>query len=273
MRIVDSFELKALSYIGIGPSVRLTLIEDNDDLAKCDMSSIKILGNCSNILFARDSYESGFGRLDGEFRKMAVVDREKCIVRAGAGMSVNSLILQCAELGMGGMEELYGIPGTIGGMIRCNAGAYGREIKDNLISVSTMDNEIPAEHIEFSYRHCSMRDTMLFAVFRMQHGDKDSIIEKVRAFRKERQQRMPVGRSLGSVFKNPSPKQSAWELIDRCGFRGKCEKDICVSEEHANIIINTGKGSAHDFISLAENIRKTVREQTGTELEYEIEIY
>ncbi len=272
MRIIDSFNLCALSYVGIGPSVRMILIESNED-AGPHLKNMKILGNCSNILFSKDHYEIDFARLDGDFRKMFVIDQENGIVRAGAGMSVNSLILQCAEHDMGGMEELYGIPGTVGGMLKCNAGAYSSEIKDNLISIVTVSGNVKAEEIKFGYRSCSIDETVLFAEFRMMHRKKADIIETVRKYRKERTERMPTGRSLGSVFKNPSPDIKAWSLIDMNGFRNKCVNDICVSDRHTNIIINRGAGTAQDFLALTQEIIDTVKKNNGIQLEYEIEIF
>ena len=185
-------------------------------------------------------------------------------------------MLACQE-SLGNIEFLAGIPGTIGGALRMNAGCYGTEIKDILEVAFVLNpkgklHALTNEDMGFSYRHCSIPEDWIFigARFKGKLGSSAAISDRMNSLIKMREQTQPVNsRTGGSTFANP-PGHSAWKLIDDAGCRGLKIGDAQMSELHCNFMINTGTASAEDLESLGEEVRTRVLATSGIQLDWEI---
>jgi UDP-N-acetylmuramate dehydrogenase len=199
------------------------------------------------------------------------------VVSAGAGALDLNVALAAAEAGIAGVEFLSGIPGTIGGGFPTNAGAYGSEFKDVLISADVVGrggriHRASAAELGFSYRHCSAPPDWIFtcAIFRGARGDHAAIAQRMAEIRAMRAASQPIrARTGGSTFANPAGHQ-AWQLIDAVGCRGLARGGAMVSEQHANFLINTGNATAADVEALGEEVRRRVHDRFGIILEWEI---
>jgi UDP-N-acetylmuramate dehydrogenase len=232
------------------------------------------LGVASNLL-VRDGGLAGVTiRLGGEFARVRI-DGDKVV--AGAGALDLTVAEEAFVAGLAGLEFLSGIPGTIGGAVKMNAGAYGREIVDLIESAvlvtragKVMTLEGPA--LGLSYRHSTLPEGAIVveATLRGQTDEPDRIAERMRDIHARRAETQPIrARTGGSTFANP-PGAKAWELIDRAGCRGLTLGGAQVSEQHCNFLINTGTATATDLEALGEEVRRRVRKQTGVELTWEI---
>ena len=197
-----------------------------------------------------------------------------------AGTSLNKAAKYSIENGLTGMEEISGIPGSIGGAVAMNAGAYGREIKDVCISVKAFDfagNEynFTNDQMNFSYRHSKIFDKDLIvssAIFKLSH-DKDNVaFEKYEDFTNRRVTKQPLDKkSAGSTFKRPEGSYAS-KLIDECGLRGYRVGDCQVSEKHCGFIINAGQATSGEMLSFIEEVAGIVYEKTGFTLEREVKL-
>ena len=195
----------------------------------------------------------------------------------GAGALDRIVAYAAAEAGLAGLEFLSGIPGTIGGSLRMNAGAYGTEIKDVLVSATAIDRNgrshaIDNASMKFAYRHCGIDPGWIFLEARLRGiaCSRARIDERLIAIREMREAAQPVrARTSGSTFANP-PGEAAWRLIDVAGCRGLRRGGAMVSQKHANFLINTGGATAADIEGLGEEVRRRVYEMTGIVLEWEI---
>jgi len=178
-----------------------------------------------------------------------------------------------------GMEFCAGIPGSVGGAVRMNAGAYGREMKDIITSVSLMNgsgtvHSIPREQLRFEYRNLELpgETFIVSALFRLHRGDRGKIEEKVSEILKTRRSKHPMQfRNAGSIFKNP-PGLPAGRLIDEAGLKGLRIGDAEVSPMHGNFIVNRGQATARDILALIDEVRKRVLEAKGIALETEVRV-
>ncbi|MGA7387039.1 MAG: UDP-N-acetylmuramate dehydrogenase, partial [Pseudolabrys sp.] len=175
-----------------------------------------------------------------------------------------------------GLAFLSGIPGTVGGALRMNGGAYGGETKDILIEARGVDRQgnvrtFSNSDMGFSYRHCGVPDDVIFttAVLQGRAGVPDEIAAEMAAIKKKREASQPRNRTGGSTFKNP-PGHSAWKLVDDSGCRGLTIGGAQVSELHSNFLINLGGASAADIETLGETVRQRVKTHSGVDLEWEI---
>jgi UDP-N-acetylmuramate dehydrogenase len=199
-------------------------------------------------------------------------------IRAGAAALDRIVAFSAADARIGGLEFLSGIPGSIGGSVRMNAGAYGREIKEVLISTTALDrsgriHSIGRDALHLSYRHSEIDSGWIFVEARLcgEPGDRAAIISRLHEIRAVREATQPVrARTGGSTFKNPAG-ESAWRLIDAAGCRGLARGGAMISEKHANFLINTGNATAADLEALGEEVRRRVYEMSGILLEWEIE--
>jgi len=178
--------------------------------------------------------------------------------------------------GVAGLAFLSGIPGTIGGALRMNGGAYGGETKDVLVEARGVDREGNMRNFSngemgFSYRHCSAPDDVIFtsATLQGRAGEADEIAAEMAGIKKKREASQPRNRTGGSTFKNP-PGHSAWKLVDEAGCRGLTIGGAQVSELHSNFLINLGGASAADIETLGETVRQRVKSHSGVDLEWEI---
>ena len=232
------------------------------------------LGAGSNILL-RDGGVEGVVILLG--RAFQGLECEGLTLRAGAAVPDVKLASAAAQAGLAGLAFYRGIPGSVGGALRMNAGAYGAETKDVLVSCRGVDRKgklvaFANADMGFTYRHCAVPDDVIFtqAVFSGTPGERQAILAQMAEITKARAQTQPVNtRTGGSTFKNP-PGQKAWELIDKAGCRGLAVGDAQVSELHCNFLINRGKATAADLESVGELVRARVKETSGVSLEWEI---
>ena len=235
---------------------------------------VTVIGVASNLL-VRDGGIPGVTIRLG--RGFVAVDCAGDRVRAGAGALDLNVALAAGEAGIAGLEFLSGVPGTIGGGLRMNAGAYGGEIKDVLVEAMAIDrsgtaHRVAAAELGLSYRHSDAPDDWIFtgAVLRGRPGDPAEIAARMTEIKAAREASQPIrARTGGSTFANP-PGDSAWRLVDAAGCRGLKRGGAMVSEKHTNFLINTGDATAADLEGLGEEVRRRVHAQFGVTLHWEI---
>ncbi len=263
-----------------GPAEILFRPADEEDLQiflaqKPPDMPVSVIGVGSNLL-VRDGGIKGFViRLPASFGKIAVEGNR---VRAGAAALDAAVARAAADAGIGGLEFLRGIPGTIGGALRMNAGCYGREIKDVFIEAVAIDESgtrivLDRHDISFSYRSCSAPERLIFveAVLQGVPESRDEVRARMEALVAQRESTQPIrAKTGGSTFKNPPGDNKAWKLIDEAGCRGLSRGDAQVSEKHCNFLINRGEATASDLETLGEEVRACVRARSGVVLEWEI---
>lgn len=233
-----------------------------------------LLGVGSNVLVRDGGIRGVVIRLHQGFRTFLINDDT---IDVGAGMLDRTVAEYCCAAGIGGFEFLSTIPGTIGGALRMNAGAYGREIKDCLIHALAMDpkgylHRLVPEDMGYGYRTCALPADWIFVGARLKGFlDLPSHIRKrMDECANLRAQTQPThGRTGGSTFANPNGVR-AWELIDQAGCRGLTQGDASVSTKHCNFLINTGNACASDLENLAEDVRARVLAHSGIDLRWEI---
>jgi len=262
-----------------GPAELLFRPADEDDLsgflaALPAKIPVTVIGVGSNLL-VRDGGIAGVTIRLG--RGFVDVETDVGQVRAGAGALDANVALTAAQAGIAGLEFLSGVPGTVGGGFQTNAGAYGREFKDVLISADAVDragtiHRVSAAELGFSYRHSAAPADWIFtaAIFRGTQGDRIAIAERLAEIQAAREASQPIrARTGGSTFANP-PGHQAWQLIDAAGCRGLARGGAMVSEKHTNFLINTGDATAADIETLGEEVRRRVEDRFGITLEWEI---
>lgn len=235
---------------------------------------VTVIGVGSNLLVRDGGIRGVVIRLGRPFTDVVVEDGA---VHAGAG-ALDLHVAQTAQMnGIAGLEFLSGIPGTIGGALRMNAGAYGSEIKDILVSATAIDGNgnihtVTPDEMEMTYRHCGVPEDWIFtsAILRASSGDPEDIAKRMDEIQKARAGSQPIkSRTGGSTFANPVPDR-AWEVIDAAGCRGLTIGGAQMSEQHCNFMINTGDATALDLEQLGDEVRRRVKEHSGVELRWEI---
>lgn len=236
-----------------------------------------LLGNGSNILFADEGWSGVI--LDTSALKSSI-QREGCTLRAGAGTLLSSLCREALRAGLTGLEFAYGIPGTVGGAVYMNAGAYGGELKDVLTRVRYLNQEgqivcAEAAELDLSYRHSIFEENggcILSAEFRLTPGDPAEIQAKMEDLMGRRRDKQPLDKpSAGSTFKRPAGA-FAGALIDQCDLRGYRHGGAAISEKHCGFVVNLGGASCADVLALCDEVRDIVQEKTGYLLEKEIRV-
>jgi UDP-N-acetylmuramate dehydrogenase len=237
------------------------------------------LGSGSNVL--ADDADHHYVVLNLSTMKGEVhIDGE--LVSVSAGYSLPRLCIDVARAGLSGIEGLGGIPGTVGGALWMNAGAYGHEIGTVTEKVRVAREgkviEIPGDSIEWNYRHTSFREgeLLLGAILRLKHDDAEQIKARMDEVKRKRLATQPHGsRSAGCFFKNPPASTvGTGKMIDEMGMKGQRRGSAVVSPVHANFIVTEGENArAEDALALAEEIRERVRREQGIELEYEVELW
>ncbi|TMJ32850.1 MAG: UDP-N-acetylmuramate dehydrogenase [Alphaproteobacteria bacterium] len=261
-----------------GPAEVLFRPADTEDLASflkalpADVP-VTVLGVGSNLLVRDGGLKGVVIRLMRGFTAIAVDGSD---IVAGAGALDLNVALTARDHALAGLEFLSGIPGTIGGAFPTNAGAYGGELSDVLISAEAVDRQgnvrtvTPAE-LGLSYRHSEAPDDWIFTSARLRAapGDQMAIARRIAEIDSARAETQPRSRTGGSTFANPA-NLKAWELIERAGCRGLRLGDAQVSEKHCNFLINLGDATARDIEALGEEVRGRVFKQTGILLQWEI---
>lgn len=261
-----------------GPAQVFFMPDDENDLAYFLRNlppeiPITVIGAGSNLIVRDGGVPGVVIRLGRGFNDVRVEDHR---VIAGTAM-LDVMVARAAQAaGVAGLAFLSGIPGTIGGALRMNGGAYGGETKDILIEARGVDRQgnvrtFSNGDMGFSYRHCGVPDDVIFtiAVLQGRAGMPDEIAAEMAAIKKKREASQPRNRTGGSTFKNP-PGHSAWKLVDDSGCRGLTIGGAQVSELHSNFLINLGGASAADIETLGETVRQRVKTHSGVDLEWEI---
>jgi UDP-N-acetylmuramate dehydrogenase len=263
-----------------GPADVLFRPADEDDLAaflakRPSGLPLTVLGAASNVLIRDGGVRGVVIRLGKGFTGIEILGGHR--VKAGAAALDAAVARHAAKAGIAGLEFLVGIPGTVGGALRMNAGAYGRETKDVLIEAYALTNQgervvFTPDELNFSYRHCGASEDLIFtaALFAGGPGNPAEISKRMDEIAAAREQSQPIRtRTGGSTFKNP-PGAKAWELIDKAGCRGQVRGDAQVSAQHCNFLINRGAASAADLEDLGEDVRTRVFHMCGIKLDWEI---
>jgi UDP-N-acetylmuramate dehydrogenase len=279
-RLVANQSLSELTWFRVGgPAQVLFVPEDEADLAYALGSlapdvPVTVVGLGSNLI-VRDGGVPGLViRLGRGFGDIAV---EGTRVRVGTAVPDVRVARAAQEAGIAGLAFLRGIPGAIGGALRMNGGAYGRETKDVLIEARGVDRggtvrTFANADMGFRYRHCGVAEDVVFtqALLQGEPGDRQTIAAEMDAITEAREATQPVkSRTGGSTFKNP-PGAKAWQLIDAAGCRGLKRGDAQVSELHCNFLINLGNATASEIEALGETVRARVKQSAGVDLEWEI---
>jgi UDP-N-acetylmuramate dehydrogenase len=279
-RLVPNQSLAELTWFRVGgPAQVLFMPEDEEDLASMLAGlpaeiPVTSIGLGSNLIVRDGGVPGVVVRLGRGFGEVSI---EGLKLRAGAAMPDVKVARAAQEAGIAGLSFLRGIPGSIGGALRMNGGAYGRETEEALVEARAIDRAgnvhvLGREDMKFTYRHCGAPDDYVFtqATFRGERGDPAAIAAEMDKITESREATQPIkSRTGGSTFKNP-PGHKAWQLIDAAGCRGLRVGDAQVSEMHTNFLINLGNATAADIEMLGETVRERVRRSAGVELEWEI---
>lgn len=279
-RLSANASLAKVTWFGVGgPAEVLFKPADADDLAhflkrKPLDVPVTVIGVGSNLLVRDGGVPGVVVRLGREFASILV---NKADVMVGAGALDGNVALAAMQANVSGMEFLSGVPGTIGGALRMNAGAYGAEMKDIVVGAVALDgkgerHELSAEDMGFSYRQSSVPGDWIFieAHLRGHAGQSQDIQGRMDDIKLSREDSQPLRTSTGgSTFKNPDGHK-AWELIDAAGCRGMRVGGAQVSEKHCNFLINHGEATAADIENLGEEVRRRVKDHSGIELTWEI---
>ena len=269
------------TWFRVGGATTVFRPQDHEDLSDFLLQNseevpVTIIGAASNILIRDGGIPGVVIKLGKNFASISFKSNS---VRIGAAMP-NSIAARLAlKQGYSGLEFLSGIPGTIGGGLRMNAGAYGKEVKDILIEAEVIDSTgnfkvLSLEEMEMSYRHCGVPKDYIFlsGLFKIARDVPSDIQRKLDEIKARRMESQPITeRTGGSTFKNPKGYK-AWELIEAAGCRGMSVGGAMVSEQHCNFLVNTGNANATDLESLGNLVQKKVQDSTGIELEWEIKL-
>lgn len=280
-RMLANEPLAPLTWFRVGgPAQVLFMPEDESDLAYflANLSRdipVVVVGLGSNLIVRDGGIAGVVIRLGRGFNDIAV--EEGARIRAGAAVPDVKVARAAQEAGIAGLAFLRGIPGAIGGALRMNGGAYGRETKDVLVEARGVDRAgnvrvFSNADMHYSYRHCGAPQDVIFtqALFHGAPGDPATIAAEMDKITESREATQPIkSRTGGSTFKNPAGHK-AWQLIDAAGCRGLTLGGAQVSELHCNFLINQGQASAADIESLGELVRQRVKARSGLDLEWEI---
>jgi len=279
-RLLANQSLAEITWFRVGgPAQVFFLPEDEDDLGYFlrNLSAdtpVHAVGAGSNLIVRDGGVPGVVIRLGRGFNAVTIEEGNRVV--AGTALLDAAVARAARDAGVAGLAFLSGIPGSIGGALRMNGGAYGGETKDVLTEARGVDRAgnlrtFSNSQMGFSYRHCGVPDDVVFtrAVFQGRPGSVEEITAEMDAIKKKREASQPRNRTGGSTFKNP-PDMSAWQLVDDAGCRGLTVGGARVSELHSNFLINLGGATAADIETLGETVRERVKNHSGVELEWEI---
>ena len=264
-----------------GPAGAYITPRDQDDLRRilhfADEQNIPVffIGSGSNLLVADEGINGIVITLIKSFNKLEI---KGCHIYAETGVMLGHMVKHCIKQKLTGLETMVGVPGTLGGALMMNAGAFGSEISNCLknVDVMTLTGEIKqysVKDIDFHYRHSSFKkdEIIMSANFVLKKATKQEIMNKRAKASAGRKETQPLRfRSAGSLFKNPKKDVAAGYLIDKAGLKGTHRGDAEISEKHANFFVNHGKANAEDIVFLIRLARKTVEKKFGINLELEV---
>jgi len=270
-----------------GPAAAFVVAENDDELSAA-LSALAgsgaehlLMGNGSNLLVADEGYPGVIIKLGGDFESIEQDEEDPCLVRVGAAKLMSSTSAFLTGRGLAGFEFASGIPGSIGGAVFMNAGAYGGEMKDVVESVRVMDadgtglRELGNEEMDFSYRHSAAEENgmiILSAALRLRSDDREAIAARVAELSAKRNAKQPVNfPSAGSTFKRPAGGYAA-ALIEEAGLKGYRAGGAEVSEKHSGFVINRGGATTEDVLAVMRRVREKVYENSGIMLEPEVRL-
>ena len=277
MRNHTSFCLGGPAKLLIKPKDEETLIEILREIKKNNYN-FYILGNCTNIIVKDKGFDGIIIKLKNKLKDLKKVSDTE--IYAGAGVSLKKVSEFAMENSLTGLEFAHGIPGSLGGGVVMNAGAYDGEMKNVIKSVRLLDEnfkviEVSCQNMNFSYRHSLVQERdliVLGATFSLSPGNKDDIREKYEEFDKRRAEKQPLDLpSAGSTFKRPSG-YFAGKLIDDSGLRGFTHNGAGISEKHCGFVVNKNNATAKDVLETIEIVQKVVHDKFGVNLEREVKI-
>jgi UDP-N-acetylmuramate dehydrogenase len=286
-QVLRNVSMKRYTSMRVGGKVSYLIYpEDQSDLAQTVTAArehgiaYRFLGNGSNVIVSDQGFDGVVIRTSKIARFQHDKDSQGARVRVGGGAPLKRLIKECATKGLSGIEKLFGIPGTVGGAIKMNAGSFGCAISDHLTEIAFIDGDgIPQiagrDDLKLGYRTSGLgaTDCVTSAELLLKDKDREAIKADMEFVWGERLSKHPMEwPSAGSVFKNRSG-HPAWKAIDAAGLRGFRIGDACISSKHPNFIINMGHASALDVKSLIEKVKKEVYETIGAVMEEEVELW
>ncbi len=273
-------------HIG-GPCDYFVQIQKEEELPKVVELCIKekkpyfLIGNGSNLLVSDEGYRGVVIKLWDHATEFKLEEQgETCIVTAGAGMNLSNFAMRVANLGLTGFEFAAGIPGTVGGAVYMNAGAYGGEIKNCIVSAKVLTKEgeiitVSKEDLQLAYRTSSVQTKfylVISATFEFQKGIKEEILEKIEELNRQRKEKQPLEYpSAGSTFKRPVG-YFAGKLIMDSGLRGYRVGGAMISEKHCGFVINADHATAEDVLTLISDVVRIVKEKQNVTLEPEVKV-
>ncbi len=277
------YDLRKVTWFRVGGPADVIFkpsnLEDLQNFLRNIEKNIPILplGLGSNVLIRDGGIEGVIIRLGRSFSAIEIDNKNPLLLHVGAASLDRNVAYVAAEHNLDGLSFLWGIPGTIGGALRMNAGSYGTEMKDIIESATAIDldgniHTLKLEDLNFSYRHCSIPEGWIFigATLRGKPGYKKDILIQMNKIQKQREDTQPVRtRTGGSTFANPE-NNKAWKLIDDAGCRGLKLGGAQVSEHHCNFLLNTGAATAADLEDLGNLVQKKVCTTSGITLKWEI---
>ncbi len=236
---------------------------------------VRVIGNGTNVLFSDAGYQGIIAILGSE---LSQVRFEGTSVTAYTGITLGKLIKQCTQRRLGGLEFTSGIPGTLGGALIMNAGAYGHSLSEVVTDILVMKHDgelltIPSEQAGFTYRDSNLKQyfCLIEATLRLKPAAVEEIEIQINRIKNTREGKLPSSPSAGCVFKN-LPGMPAGKLIDECGLKGLRIGNAEVSEKHANFIVNTGGATAADVLDLIDKVKRCVKTQRGIDLKLEVKL-
>jgi UDP-N-acetylmuramate dehydrogenase len=286
-RVLFDEYLDRYTSMGVGGRADILIFPENTEEIRITTAYLRErnipflpMGNGTNLLVLDAGYRGAVIFLKG-LRTVELLnkDSDSVSIQAGAGVSLSELLALSLKEALTGMEFCAGIPGSVGGAVRMNAGAYGREIQSVLETITLITGEgtmvkMEKEKLLFAYRGVELPENSIItgASFLLEKGEREVVEERVAAILRMRRAKHPLEyRNFGSIFKNP-PDVPAGKIIDELGLKGTRIGDAQISEKHANFIVNRGQAKAGDILALIEMVRKKVREEKGIDLEPEVRI-
>lgn len=280
--------MKHYTSFQIGGPASAVCIPKNREQLSCLLSFLKkmqinhwFVGNGSNLLISDEGLKGVVILLDSDFDGEILISNT--VLEAPAGKKLSSVCAAACRAELTGLEFAWGIPGSVGGAVYMNAGAYGGEMKDRLIWVEYLDldgniQRVPAEKLNLSYRHsCFMEQEyqgvcIIRAAFSLEKGEQAAIQAEMDRIIGQRKEKQPLDLpSAGSTFKRPQGAYAA-QLIDQCGLRGFTVGGAQVSTKHTGFVVNIGGATCQDVLELARQVKECVKEKTGFELEMEVRL-
>jgi UDP-N-acetylmuramate dehydrogenase len=279
----EGYPLARLTTIGTGGPARFFARPGSDDelqrvleWAAADRVPFAVVGLGSNLLPADEGYDGLVLRLDGD---LAAIEVRQPLIVCGGGASLAAIVRKSSDAGLSGVEFGCAIPGTVGGAVRMNAGAYGREMQDCLVQAVVVSaggvRRVTPQELELRYRGSNVRpdEVVAHAVLGLTPDDPATVKATIRAFQDRRTAAQPrKARTFGSVFKNPPGDRTSGQLLEAVGLKGFAVGGARISPKHANFIENAGGATSRDVVELMAEARRRVRAAYGIELEHEVQL-